>query len=161
SAAEIFQTAVLNFPDIKIAEYRRMAMEKSIDIAKGNFYPSLNLQMGMGSRYSNGAFGNQGFKTQVRDTFNQFVGFGLNIPIFNGFSARSSVRRAKINYQNAELSEQLAKNNLNKVINQAVFDLRAAQKRFHSAELAFQSSKEAFNVIEYRYAEGLVNSLDF
>src|SRR5690606_38143801 len=101
------------------------------------------------------------FATQIQDNFNQFIGFGLSIPIFNGFSARSAVRRAKISFQNSEIDEQIAKNNLNKVINQAVFDLRAAEKRLQSAQSAFQSSKDAFNAIEKRYAVGLVNSLDF
>ena len=140
---------------------RKQASEKGIEIAKGNYFPSLNLQSGFGTRYSNGSFGNNSFTTQVKDNFNQFIGFGLSIPIFNGLAARSSVRRAKISFQNSVLNEQLAKNNLNKVINQAVYDLRAAEKRYYSAQTAFQSSKEAFNVIEQRYAVGLVNSLDY
>lgn len=161
SAVDVFKTASVNFPDIQLAEFRKQVFEKEIDIAKGNYYPSLNLQSGFGTRYSNGSFGNNSFTTQVKDNFNQFIGFGLNIPIFNGLAARSSVRRAKINFQNAEITEQLAKNNLNKVINQAVYDLRAAEKRYYSAQTAYQSSKDAFNVIEQRYAVGLVNSLDF
>ena len=161
SAVDVFKTASVNFPDIQLAEFRKQVFEKEIDIAKGNYYPSLNLQSGFGTRYSNGSFGNNSFSTQVKDNFNQFIGFGLNIPIFNGLAARSSVRRAKINFQNAEITEQLAKNNLNKVINQAVYDLRAAEKRYYSAQTAYQSSKDAFNVIEQRYAVGLVNSLDF
>ena len=161
SAVDVFKTASVNFPDIQLAEFRKQVFEKEIDIAKGNYYPSLNLQSGFGTRYSNGSFGNNSFTTQVKDNFNQFIGFGLNIPIFNGLAARSSVRRAKINFQNAEITEQLAKNSLNKVINQAVYDLRAAEKRYYSAQTAYQSSKDAFNVIEQRYAVGLVNSLDF
>ena len=161
SAVDVFKTASVNFPDIQLAEFRKQVFEKEIDIAKWNYYPSLNLQSGFGTRYSNGSFGNNSFTTQVKDNFNQFIGFGLNIPIFNGLAARSSVRRAKINFQNAEITEQLAKNSLNKVINQAVYDLRAAEKRYYSAQTAYQSSKDAFNVIEQRYAVGLVNSLDF
>lgn len=161
SAAEIYSKAASGFPDIRLAEFRKLVLEKEIDIARGNYYPSLNLQSGFGTRYSNGSFGNTSFATQINDNFNQFIGFGLSIPIFNGFAARSSVRRAKINFQNGEINEQLAKNNLNKVINQAVYDLRAAEKRYSSAQIAFQSSRDAFNVIEQRYAVGLVNSLDF
>lgn len=161
SAAEIYSTASQNFPDIRLAELRKEVLKKGIDIAKGSYLPSLNLQTGFGTRYSNGTFANTSFATQIQDNFNQFIGFGLSIPIFNGFSARSAVRRAKISFQNGEIDEQIAKNNLNKVINQAVFDLRAAQKRLQSAESAFQSSKDAFNTIEKRYAVGLVNSLDF
>jgi outer membrane protein len=161
SAVDVFKSASSNFPDIRLAELRKQASEKGIEIARGNYFPSLNLQSGFGTRYSNGSFGNTSFSTQVKDNFNQFIGFGLSVPIFNGLAARSSVRRAKINFQNSVINEQLAKNNLNKVINQAVYDLRAAEKRYYSAQTAFQSSKEAFNVIEQRYTVGLVNSLDY
>jgi outer membrane protein len=161
TAADVYKSASLNFPDIKLAELRKLVLQKEIDIAKSGYYPTLNLQTGLGTRYSNGSFGNTSFATQIQDNFNQFIGFGLSIPVFNGFSARSAVRRAKIGVLNGEVNEQLAKNNLNKVINQAVYDLRAAEKRFYSARTAFESSREAFNVIEQRYAVGLVNSLDF
>ncbi len=161
SAADVYRSAAVNFPDIKLAELRKLVLEKEIDIARSGYYPSLNLQTGMGTRYSNGSFGNTSFATQVQDNFNQFIGFGLSIPLFNGYSARSAVRRARINFENGTVNEQLARNNLNKVINQAVYDLRAAEKRYYSAQTAFESSRDAFNVIEQRYAVGLVNSLDF
>jgi outer membrane protein len=161
SALDVFKTASLNFPDIKLAALRKQVFEKEIDIARAGYFPSLSLQSGLNTRYSNGTFFDNSFGEQVRDNFNQFLGFGLTIPIFNGLQTKSNVRRANINFQNAMVSEQLAKNNLNKVINQAVYDLRAAEKRFYSAQTAYESSKEAFNVIEQRYAVGLVNSLDF
>jgi len=101
------------------------------------------------------------FNDQLRDNFGQYVGVSLRIPIFNGFSARSSVRRAKINYLQNQTQEQLAHNNLNKVIYQAVADLKAAGSRFTSTTNTFLAQKDAFNVIEQRYAVGLVNSLDY
>lgn len=104
---------------------------------------------------------NQTFGSQIRDNFNQFVGFSVSIPIFNGFQARSNVRRAKINYQNAQVDEQLSKNNLNKVIFQAVADLRAAESRFGSTTNAFTAQKDAFFVIEQRYNVGLANSVEY
>lgn len=194
SAVEVFKTALKNYPDIKLAEYRKLAFAKAVDVAKGNYYPRLTLQGSIGSGFSNGrqrlvsrlpdgTFSQIGvvestnqvvvtpnfvtmlektpFRSQIDENLNQSIGFNLSIPLFNGFSARSSVRRAKISLNNAEISEQLSKNNLNKVINQAVYDLRAAERRFYSATTAFNSSKEAFNVIEQRYNEGMVNSLDY
>jgi len=106
-------------------------------------------------------FANQKFKSQIQDNFNQSIGLNLSIPIFNGFSARSSVRRAKINYQNTQVQEQLTKNNLSKVISQAVVDLKAAEGRFVSTTNAFNAQKDAFYVVEERYNVGLVNSLDY
>lgn len=101
------------------------------------------------------------FKDQIKDNFGQYVGLSIQIPIFNGFSARSGVRKAKINYLRSQTDEQLAKNNLNKVIYQAVADLKAAESRYESTTNTFQAQKDAFNVIEQRYAVGLVNSLDY
>jgi outer membrane protein len=161
TAAEVFKTAYTNFPDIKLADLRAEVSRKAIDVAKGSYYPTLNLQGGLGSRYSNGSIFSDSFSSQLNENFNQFIGFELRIPIFNGYTARSSVRKAKISFQNAEINSQLAKNNLNKVINQAVYDLRAAEKRYYSAQTAYESSKDAFNVIEQRYTVGLINSLEF
>lgn len=101
------------------------------------------------------------FNSQIKDNFNQFVGVTLQIPIFNGFAARSTVRKAKINYQNAQVQELLAKNNLSKVISQAVLDLRAAESRYISTQNAFNAQKDAYYVVEQRYNVGLVNSLDY
>jgi outer membrane protein len=176
SSSEIYQTALKNYPDIRLAELRLLAWDKAVYVAKGNFYPRLVMQGSLGSGYSSvrqrllipqpqGATSpvleKTPFGDQINENFNQSIGFGLSIPLFNGYFAKSSVRRAKINYQNAQINVQVAKNTLNKTINQAVLDLRAAEKRLSSTQFAFQSSKEAFNVIEQRYNVGLVNSLDF
>ena len=101
------------------------------------------------------------FFKQLGDNFNQSVGVTLQIPIFNRHLARTSVRKAQINYQSAELNTQLAKNNLSKIIIQAVFDLQAANKKLQSNEQTYQANKEALNVIQQRYNVGLVNSLDY
>ncbi|MDQ7949175.1 MAG: TolC family protein [Pedobacter sp.] len=106
-------------------------------------------------------YATQNFNNQLKDNFNQFVGLSLSIPIFNGFAARSSVRKAKINYQNIQVQESLAKNNLSKVISQAVLDLRAAESRYASTQNAFNAQKDAYYVVEQRYNVGLVNSLDY
>lgn len=194
SAPDVYKTAVNNYPDIKLAEYQTLAAAKAVSVARGGYYPSLQLQGSLGSGYSNGqqrfvsatptgtsspigfvegtnqrvvtpdfqnSFEITPFQTQVDENFNQAFGFQLTIPIFNGLLTRSQVRRAKISLQNAEVSEQLAKNNLNKIISQAVFDLRAAEKTYNSAQTEFQSRKDAFEVINQRYNVGLVNSLDF
>jgi len=101
------------------------------------------------------------FGTQLNNNFNQFFGLSLQIPIFNHFSARTSVRKAKLNYEYAQLSTQLAKNTLSKTIIQAVLDLQAAEKSYQSALQTFNSNKEALNVTKQRFDAGLVNTLDY
>jgi outer membrane protein len=101
------------------------------------------------------------FGSQLSNNFNQYFGLNLQIPIFNRFTARTSVRKAKLNYEYAELTTALAKNTLSKTIIQAVLDLQAAEKSYQSAIRTFESNKEALNVTKQRYDAGLVNTLDY
>jgi outer membrane protein len=190
---DVYASALGLFPDIKLAALRTEASKKAVDVARGNYYPSLTLGAGLSTNYSSGrttfvgvtpagfdtiGFTRTGndlvlsprfntltkgykFKDQIKDNFGQYVGFSLQIPIFNGFRARTAVRKAKISYLQSQTDEQLAKNNLNKVIYQAVADLKAAQSTFESTSKTFAARKESFSVIEQRYNVGLVNSLDY
>jgi len=101
------------------------------------------------------------FSNQINANFNQSLGVSLQIPIFNRFSARTSVRKAKLNYEYAQVSTQLAKNTLSKTIIQALADLQAAVKNYQSATHTYESTKEALNVTKQRYDAGFVNTLDY
>ncbi|NRF39946.1 TolC family protein [Pedobacter foliorum] len=190
---EVYSSALSVFPDIKLAALRTEASKRGMDIAKGNYYPSLSFGAGLSTNYSSGRKSivgvipkedkvvgvvegtttrvvapdfttlteNYKFKNQIQDNFGQYVGLSLQIPIFNGFSARSTVRKARIAYMQNQTEEQLVKNNLNKIIYQAVADLKAASGTFESTTNTFTARKEAFSVIEQRYNVGLVNSLDY
>lgn len=192
NADDVYDKALGFFPDIKLAALKTEASKKGIDVARGNYYPTLSFGGGLSSNYSSGrkrTIGNTEvlvpigitqnsqdvvlqralipitenyrFGSQIKDNFGQYFGFSLQIPILNGFQARSSVRKAKISYLQSQTQEQLAKNNLNKVIYQAVADLKAAESRYESTTNTFLAERDAFRVIEQRYAVGLVNSLDY
>ena len=106
-------------------------------------------------------YGYYSFGNQFKDNFNQYVGISLQIPIFNRFTARTSVNKAKLSYENAQLTTQLAKNTLSKTITQAVLDLNAAVRKYNSAQQTYQADKDAFNITQERFNVGLVNSLDY
>ncbi len=106
-------------------------------------------------------YGYYSFPNQFKDFFSQQVGLNIQIPIFNRFTARTSVRKAKLNYENAQVATQLAKNTLSKIIIQAELDLHAAEKSYQSALQTYQSNKEALNVTKQRYDAGFVNTLDY
>ncbi|SEK64487.1 TolC family protein [Parapedobacter koreensis] len=160
-ASQIYQEAVSSFPDIKQAELLSLVAKQNISIARGAFYPTLSMSGGLGTNFSSQAVDFFGpFGEQLRRNRSESLAFTLSIPIFNNMRTRISLARAKIGYENALASEQLAKNNLNKIINQAVLDLRSAEKRYSSTEAAFASAKDAFEVINQRYEVGLANSVE-
>jgi outer membrane protein len=99
--------------------------------------------------------------SQLGNNINESIGLSVQIPIFNKYTARTSVRKAKLNYEYADLTTRLAKNTLSKTSIQAVLDLQAADKSYQSALQTFNSNKEALNVTKQRYDAGFVNTLDY
>ncbi len=165
-ANEVIKTALMVNPDVQMQQLLQKGYEESIKVARGNFYPTVSLFGGIGTNYSsisqniNGSSSYPLF-SQFGNNLNESVGVSLNIPIFTKFSARTSLRKAKLNYENAQLSTQLAKNTLSKTIYQAIEDLQAAVKQYASAQQTYQADKDAFDVIQQRYNVGLVNTLDY
>jgi outer membrane protein len=174
SGYDVYSKAVTNYPDIKVAEYNTEAFKYGVKIAKGGLYPTLSFGGQLYNSYSSNTYdpiydpvthdvvGRQqiSFSEQLNRNFGQALGFNLSIPIFNNYRSRSNYNVAKIRYENAKASEQLAKNNLNKIINQAVQDLKSAIKSYSATQSAFNSSKDAFNAIQQRYDVGLANIIE-
>jgi outer membrane protein len=163
---EIYSQSLSIFPDIKLAALQTAAAKKNIDVVKGSLYPRLSLSGSYGSFYNynynlDAGFRNAALWDQIKNNVSKGVGMGLNIPIFNGLQVRTSIKKARINLLQTQTDEQLAKNNLNKIIYQAVADLKAAQSTFESTSRTFAARKESFSVIEQRYNVGLVNALDY
>ncbi|TKC05483.1 TolC family protein [Pedobacter polaris] len=163
NAEEVYNNALNLFPDIKLASLNTAAAKVGVKVAQGNLYPSLSFNGSYGSNYfyDFNNLSNEALMSQLKNNIRKGLGLSLSIPIFNGLQAKSGVKRARINLMQTETQEQLAKNNLNKIIYQAVADLKAAESRYQSTGNAFTAQKDAFYVIEQRYAVGLVNSLDY
>ena len=88
-------------------------------------------------------------------------GFQLNVPIFNGMSARNNVKRNKVNLKRQEYLLEQAKLDLESNIYQAYTDAKGAMKAFEAAESALESQQLAFQYAQERYAVGLTNAFDF
>jgi outer membrane protein len=174
-ANEVVRTALTINPDIRLAEMQQRTYQQAIKLAKGAYYPTVSLYGGLFSSYTDRVrtkllgldnnnqpiYGPYSAFNQLSDNFNQNLGLSIQIPIFNRFNTRSTVRKAELNFQNAQLNTQISKNNLSKTIIQAVLDLQAADKQYQSATQTFEANKAALNVTKQRYDVGLVNSLDY
>jgi outer membrane protein len=164
NAEEVYRTALSQFPDIKLSSANTRAAQLGVEVAKGNLYPRLSFNGSFGTNYfynDNPLITNESFRKQLNDNISKGIGLNLTIPVFNGLQAKAGVKRAKINLLQTQTQEQLAKNNLNKVVYQAVADLRAAESKFESTTNAFAAQKDAFYVIEQRYNVGLANSVEY
>jgi outer membrane protein len=106
-------------------------------------------------------FEDKPFSDQLDDNFNRSFGFRLNIPIFNGLAARTSVQRAKLSLQNAELALEDTKLQLRQNIESAHNDAVAALKRYRAAEKSVEALSLSFQYTQERFKVGMINSFDF
>lgn len=88
-------------------------------------------------------------------------GVGLNIPILNGFSARNSVKRNRINLERSKLQLDQSKLDLENIINQAWNDAKAAIKAHEAAQKTLEARQLAYDYSKERFDVGLMNAFDF
>ena len=88
-------------------------------------------------------------------------GFQLNVPIFNGFATRNSVKRSKVNIKRQEFLLEQTKLDLESTIYQAYVDAKGAYKSFEAAQKALESQELAYQYAKDRYDVGLTNAFDF
>lgn len=162
---DVFKKALLAQPDIEQAGYYKELALKNIDIAKGAYYPTLSLSAGYGTNYSSRAMdlitGEQmRFYDQINENKSLRGGLTLQVPIFNNNRTRVAVSKAKIGYLQAENEEALTRRNLEKTIAQAILDLRSANKQYFASQVAFNTSKVAYETIKERYDVGMANSME-
>ena len=102
-----------------------------------------------------------GFATQLKNNFSQYVGVSLNVPIFNRFQTRNSIRSAKIDRENQLLQLDNVKKTLYKEIQQAYYNAVAASTKYASSTTAAQSSKDAFTLTQAKYENGKATITEF
>ncbi|HKK40348.1 MAG TPA: TolC family protein, partial [Cryomorphaceae bacterium] len=106
-------------------------------------------------------FETKSFGDQLEDNFNQNLQLQLNVPIFNGWSAKANVQRAKINRLDADLSYRQVTNQLRFDIEQAYADAKAAMNTYLAAQQAVRALEESFKYAEVRYEQDVINAVDF
>ncbi len=98
---------------------------------------------------------------QLTDNVNKSLFFSLNIPIFNGFSTESSIKRSEINRMNAEYSVETTRQNLRQSVERAYADALAAKANFDAGTKAVQAAEKAFLNTKSRYEQGASTQVEY
>lgn len=158
----IFADALATRPEIQAEQLRLKGTDASIAIARSALYPTLSFSAGLGSNYyKTSGFQGDNFGKQLKNNFSQYLGFNLNVPIFNRFSTRNSIRSAKIDRENQQLALENTRKQLYKEIQTAYYNIVTAQQKLQSSEQARQSSEQAFRLMQAKYEVGKATSTEF
>lgn len=158
----IYSEALGVKPQIKSEQIRMESAEKSIRLARSGYYPTVHFGGGLGtSYYKTNGFKANSFGSQMKDNFNQYVGLNVSVPIFNRFSTRNNIRTAKVALHTQQIQFEETKKVLYKSIQQAYYDAIASQKQCISSEVALESSRSAFNLMEKKYENGKATATEY
>lgn len=151
-------------PLIKAQELRAKAAKKQVGVARGNLYPSLSLFAGIGTGYFEtfrDTLGNTlPFRQQFRDNTSRFYGIRLNVPISNGWSARSRVKQAKIEKLRQENNLEVQEQVLFQTIQQLVQEYNSLLVEMEQSRQNMEAQRLSFTIAQKRYEKGMINAIE-
>ncbi|MGB3145978.1 MAG: TolC family protein [Maribacter sp.] len=160
----IYSEAKEFLPLIKAQELRTKAAKKQVAVSRGRLYPSLSLFAGTGTGYfetTRDTLGNTlPFREQFKNNTFQYVGVNLNVPISNGWSARSRVKQSKIEKLRAENNLKTQEQVLFQAIQQLVQDYNSLLVELVQSNQKVEAQNLAFTIAQKRYEKGLINALE-
>ncbi len=101
------------------------------------------------------------FDSQLNDNQNKSLQLSLQIPIFNGWQAKTAISQAIIMKEDASLNLQNTKLQLNKTIQLAYADAVAALKNYNASEKKLQAQQEAFKYSQQKLDVGMLTAVDY
>ncbi|MCX2719054.1 TolC family protein [Lentiprolixibacter aurantiacus] len=166
SAKSIFAKALSFRNDIKFSESNVALAEKDLQIAKGAALPTLGAFINYNTRYSDQFFDPFTgdlipFKDQLWINDGISLGARLDIPIFNGFNTRNSIKRSKISLEKAKLQLEQDKLDLETNVNQAYVDVENTAKTYEASLKTLEARRLAYDYARERYNVGVMNAFDF
>lgn len=155
----VYEMAEAILPEIRQMEYLVKASEKNLAISKGYISPSVKLRAGLGTNFFDGDSLN--FSTQLNNNNNQWINLGISIPIFNGASTYSQIKRKEIEVLNQELELAKRKEDLYTEIWKAVDDLVSAQNEYESSVELNEFSKLTLRNVAMKMEKGMSSATDY
>ena len=149
-------------PESAAQQLKLKGTEHNIKIARAGYYPTLSLSGGMGTNYyTTSGFKSDNFSTQLKNNFSQYIGLNLNIPIFNRFQTRNSIRTAKIQRENQQLQLDNTKKTLYQEIQKVYYNTLNALSKEQSSLEAVKNTQTAFNLMQAKYENGKATITEF
>ena len=149
-------------PDLKSAEYEVERARYDYKIAKGRLLPSLSLGGGISTNYyknlsQKGQY--DGFASQFRNNQGEYLALTLSIPIYNS-DHWHSVKKARNDWQLAQVNLEEIRRKLHDQIAQAVMDAEGYAKELHQMQKKVASDSLAYHMSSRKFEEGMLSTFD-
>jgi len=147
--SEAIREAYKNRHDLNSLRLKKEAANKSLLLAKKNYFPTVT---------GNAAYGFEGNEFPLGRGWQ--VGASVSIPIFSGFLTRYQVEEAKFNYDVITSQIENLENDIRRDVEQAYSNLIEAKDRINAAEKTLKYAKENADLATGRYNVGIGSPIE-
>ncbi|ADV44655.1 TolC family protein [Bacteroides helcogenes] len=158
SKMDVYQSALTLRPEIEEGKLNVQASELNIKIARAGYMPTLSLSAGIGTSHSNGS--DYTFSEQIKQNWNNSLGFTVSVPIFSNRQTKSAVEKAKIQKQTSELNLLDEQKTLYKTIESLWLDANSAQQSYAAAKEKLKSTQTSYDLIQEQFNLGMKNTVE-
>ena len=154
---EAISLAMDYLPDLRLSDYDIRLAENSVDLARGNYFPSIsaNANLGVGVLAFDGN-GNRQWYGRPSES----LGVSMSIPIYSRGSIRANVTKSQIALEQARINYEQAQLEVRQTVVQAYRDVLSAYNAYEVSQLREEAYSKSFNVYNLQYQYGNITTVD-
>lgn len=153
---QAIELAMDYMPDLKMSDYDIQIAQKSVDMARGNYFPSIsaNANVGMSVLSFNAN------ETQWSSTPSESVGVSMSIPIYSRGSTKANVKKSQIALQQAQLDYDQSLLDVRQTVVQSYQDVVSAYNAYKVSEKKENAYSKSFDAYNLQYQYGKITTVE-
>ncbi len=154
---EAISLAMEYMPDLRIGDYDIRMAEKSVDLARGNYFPSIsaNANVGMGVLSFDGDGNKKWYGTPTES-----VGVSMSIPIYSRGQTKANVKKSRIALEQAQLDYEQSQLSVRQMVVQTYRGVLSAYNAYKVAQVKENAYSKSFNAYNIQYQYGTITTVE-
>ena len=154
---EAISLAMEYMPDLRMSDYDIRLAEKSVDMARGNYFPSVsaNANVGMGVL----SFDDSGNKKWYGKP-TESVGVSMSIPIYSRGQTKTNVKKSRIALEQAQLDYEQSQLVVRQTVVQAYRDVVSAYNAYKVSQVKEEAYSKSFHAYNIQYQYGSITTVE-
>ena len=153
---EAVSLAMEYMPDLRISNYDIRLAEKSVDMARGNYFPSIsaNANVGMGVL----SFDGENSRWYGKPT--ESAGVSMSVPIYSRGQTKANVKKSRIALEQAQLDYEQSALSVRQTVVQAYHNVVAAYNAYKVSQLKEEAYSKSFHAFNTQYQYGVITTVE-
>ena len=157
SEEETVNLAMEYMPDLRMSDYDIRLAEKSVDMARGNYFPSISANANVGmSVLSFDSDGNSKWYGKPTES----AGISMSIPIYSRGQTKANVKKSRIALEQAQLDYEQSALAVRQTVVQAYRNVISAYNAYKVSQVKENAYSKSFNAYNIQYQYGAITTVE-